>query len=115
MSQEHPDTPKRNDLTEAVRSSALPQRDGTQVSQEAHASWEIARLVDERTGDSCLGFDFPTRLQGRAFEVVDDDLTEKPDRIRALLKKRGAAFEGSTEDQIKFVKKLIKTLSPEPQ
>jgi hypothetical protein len=54
-------------------------------------------------GDSCLGFDFPTRLHGRAFEVIDDDLAEQPGKVRARLKKRGAAFKGTKKGQIACV------------
>jgi hypothetical protein len=76
--------------------------------------WKVSRLVDERSSDSCLGFDFPTRLHGRAFEVVDDDLAEQPGRVRAKLKKRGAAFVGNKKQQIGFVKTLISKVPSEP-
>lgn len=76
--------------------------------------WKVTRLVDERSGDSCLGLDFPTRLHAAGFEVIDDDLAEQPGKIRARLKKRGAAFEGTKKDQIAFVRKLLKGMSPEP-
>ena len=77
--------------------------------------WKVTRLVDERTGDLCLGFDFPTRLHGRAFEVIDDDLAEQPGKVRARLKKRGAAFKGTKKNQIAFVKKLLNRMRPKPR
>ena len=77
--------------------------------------WKVTRLVDERTGESCLGFDFPTRLHGRAFEVIDDDLAEQPGKVRARLKKRGAAFKGTKKNQITFVKKLLTRMSSKPR
>jgi hypothetical protein len=76
--------------------------------------WKVTRLVDERTGDSCLGFDFPTRLHGAGFEVIDDDLAEQPGKVRARLKKRGAAFEDTKKGQIALVQKLLKRMSPDP-
>jgi hypothetical protein len=77
--------------------------------------WKVTRVVDERTGDSCLGFDFPTRLHGRAFEVIDDDLAEQPGKIRTRLKKRGAAFKGTKRNQIAFIKKLLNRMSSKPR
>ena len=80
------------------------------------SSWNITRLTDERTGDSCLGIDFPRRLHGRGFEVVDDDLAEQPGKLRAQLKTRGAAFTGNTKGaQIKFVTKLLARTQTEPR
>jgi hypothetical protein len=76
--------------------------------------WNVSRLVDERTGDTCLGVDFPRRLHGRGFEVIDDDLAEQPGKVRARLKKRGAAFEGTKKRQIRFVMKLLNRVAPEP-
>ena len=88
------------------------------VQPDSHRSnagaWKVTRLVDERSGDSCLGIDFPTRLQRRGFEVIDDDLAEQPGRVRAQLKKRGAAFQGTKKKQIRFVKKLLNRAAPEP-
>src|SRR6516225_3637542 len=78
------------------------------------STWEVTRLVDERSGDSCLGIDFPTRLHGRGFEVIDDDLAEQPGRVRGRLKKRGAMFHGTKKKQIRFVKKLLNRAAPEP-
>ena len=78
-------------------------------------SWKVTRLIDERTGDSCLGFHFPTRLHGWAFEVIDDDLAEQPGKVRARLKKRGAAFEGTKKNQIAFVKKLLNHMDAKPR
>ncbi len=46
--------------------------------------------LDERTGDSCLGFDFPTRLQGRSFEVVDDDLAGLGSYCETSVSRRGS-------------------------
>jgi hypothetical protein len=77
------------------------------------AKWKVTRLIDERTGNSCLGVDFPTRLNGRAFEVMDDDLVEQPAKIRNQLKKRGAAFQGTKKQQIAFVKELLNEASSE--
>lgn len=76
--------------------------------------WKAVRLIDERTGDSCIGFHFPTRQHGSRFEVIDEDLAEQPGKVRERLKKRGAAFEGTKAEQIAFTHKLLKQLSPKP-
>jgi Domain of unknown function (DUF927) len=77
--------------------------------------WKCVRLIDERTGNSCFGFDFPTNLGGFDFAVMDDDLAESPQRVRIQLKKRGAAFRGSKKDQVRLVKDLLKRVPPEPR
>jgi hypothetical protein len=76
--------------------------------------WKATRLIDERTGNSCIGIDFPRRQGGFGFEVVDDDLAEQPKRVREILKKRGAAFDGTKEDQIRFLGRLMTKVLPEP-
>jgi hypothetical protein len=76
--------------------------------------WNCVRLIDERSGNSCFGFDFPTNLGGAGFAVIDDDLAESPQRVRIQLKKRGAAFRGSKKDQVWLVKVLLKRVPPEP-
>ena len=101
---------------EASKQGKRPARQNHATGQPGHGTkWRITRLVDERTGDSCLGFHFPTRLHGRAFEVIDDDLAEQPGKVRARLKKRGAAFKGTKKNQIAFVKKLLNRMSPKPR
>jgi Domain of unknown function (DUF927) len=77
--------------------------------------WKCVRLIDERTGNSCFGFDFPTNLGGFGFAVVDDDLAESPQRVRVQLKKRGAAFRGNKIDQVQLVQDLLKRVRPEPR
>ena len=57
--------------------------------------WKAIRLIDERTGNSCIGFHFPTWQHGPRFEVIDEDLSEQPGKVRARLKRRGAAFNRS--------------------
>jgi hypothetical protein len=47
--------------------------------------------------------------------VIDDDLAEQPGKVRARLKKRGAAFKGTKKNQIAFVKKLLNRMSPKPR
>jgi len=89
-----------------------PKNDLKMKTQETE--WKACRLVDERTGNSKIGIDFPSRLHGRQFEVFDDDLTEQPSRLRKALKQRGAVFEGSKDDQIKFVQKLLRQMPPKP-
>jgi Domain of unknown function (DUF927) len=102
-------------ITAGERAAAQAALDRVRArASKSPVDWKVTRLVDERTGDSCLGFDFPTRLHGRAFEVIDDDLAEQPSKVRARLKKRGAAFKGSKKDQIAFVEKLLNRMSPEP-
>jgi hypothetical protein len=76
--------------------------------------WEAMRLIDERTGNSCIGIDFPRRQGGFGFEVFDDDLAEQPKRVREILKKRGAALEGTKEDQIRFMSRLMTKAPAEP-
>ena len=74
--------------------------------------WKATRLIDERTGNSCIGIDFPRRQHGRGFEVFDDDLGEQPGRIRSLLKRRGAVFAGTKAEQIRFIQRLLKAMPP---
>jgi hypothetical protein len=76
--------------------------------------WKATRLIDERTGNSCIGIDFPRRQPGRGFEVFDDDLAEQPTKIRALLKSRGAAFIGTKDQQIRLIQLLLKDMAPKP-
>jgi hypothetical protein len=84
-------------------------------SSQIAPGWKITRLVDGRTGDSRLGIDFPTRLHGRGFEIFDDDLAEQPEKLRAQLKKRGAAFKGTKKAQIIFVKNLLNRTPTKPR
>src|SRR5882672_9224964 len=96
----------------------LQKPQGSQTPQElatAAPGWVVTRLVDERSGDCCVGIDFPTRLNGVSFEVIDEDLAEQPGKMRALLKKRGAAFSGSKKKQIEFVASLIKAAKHTPR
>jgi hypothetical protein len=46
--------------------------------------WKAVRLIDERTGNSYVGIDFPRRQHGPGFESFDDDWIEQPRRIRDL-------------------------------
>jgi hypothetical protein len=75
--------------------------------------WKAVRLIDERTGNSYVGIDFPRRQHGPGFESFDDDWIEQPRRIRDLLKKRGAAMVGTREDQVKFVRRLLVKMPPD--
>ena len=77
-------------------------------------AWKARRLVDERTGNSCIGIDFPRRQRDPGFEVFDDDLAEQPQRVRTLLKNRGAAFTGTKKSQIDFVRGLLRKMPPKP-
>src|ERR1035437_4855678 len=90
--------------------------DSTAHGEDRHESekWKATRLIDERTGDSCIGFHFPTWQHGPRFEVIDEDLAEQPGKVRERLKKRGAAFEGTKDAQIAFTHKLLKQRLPEP-
>ncbi len=76
--------------------------------------WTATRLVDERTGNSCIGIDFPRRQGGMGFEVFDDDLAEQPQRVRTLLKRRGAEFHGTKKSQIQFMQALMRKMPPRP-
>lgn len=76
--------------------------------------WKACRLIDERTGNSLIGINFPSRIGGGRFEIFDDDLTEQPGRLRKALKQRGSAFGGSKSDQIRFVHELIKRMPQAP-
>jgi len=76
--------------------------------------WKATRLIDERSGNSCIGIDFPRRQPGKGFEVFDDDLAEQPKKIRSLLKGRGAAFSGTKAQQIRLIQRLLKEMAPEP-
>ncbi len=76
--------------------------------------WKATRLIDERTGNSCIGIDFPRRQPGRGFEVFDDDLAEQPKKIRALLKSKGAAFIGTMDQQTRLIQRLLNEMAPEP-
>jgi hypothetical protein len=75
--------------------------------------WKAAHLIDERTGNSFVGIDFPRRQRDPGFEIFDDDLIEQPKRIRDFLKKRGAAMVGTKAAQIDFVRRLLVTMSPD--
>jgi hypothetical protein len=75
------------------------------------SKWKAIRLIDERTGECHVGIEFPTRLAETGFTLVDEDWVEQPSRVRRALKKRGAAFEGTKGDQIRFTRNLLKTLS----
>jgi Domain of unknown function (DUF927) len=76
--------------------------------------WRATRLIDERTGNSCIGIDFPRRQPGRGFEVFDDDLVEQPKKVRALLKSRGAVLFGTKDKQIRFIQRVLKEMAPKP-
>jgi hypothetical protein len=76
--------------------------------------WKACRLIDERTGDSKIGIDFPSRLHGSRWEVFDDDLTEQPNRLRKELKKCGADFSGRIAEQVRFLQCLLRQMPPEP-
>jgi hypothetical protein len=80
----------------------------------AAEEWNVTRLVDERTEDSFIGVDFPKRLGGAGFEVVDEDLTEAPAKVRLRLKKRGALLQGTQKEQIQFVSRQIQQAPSEP-
>ena len=75
---------------------------------------ESESLVDERTGNSYIGIDFPRRQPGRGFEVFDDDLAEQPTKIRTLLKGKGAAFRGTKIQQVRLIQRLLKEIAPKP-
>jgi Domain of unknown function (DUF927) len=75
--------------------------------------WKAVRLIDERTGNSYVGIDFPRRQRDPGFEIFDDDLIDQPKRIRDLLKKRGAVMAGTKEDQVKFIRRLLVKMSPD--
>ena len=82
-------------------------------SSREPGEWKAARLIDERTGNSYVGIDFPRRQRGPGFESFDDDLIDQPKRIRDFLKKRGAVIVGSKDDQIQFVRRLIRKMPPD--
>jgi hypothetical protein len=82
-------------------------------SSREPGEWKAARLIDERTGNSYVGIDFPRRQRGPGFEIFDDDWIDQPKRIRDLLKKRGAVMAGTKEDQVKFVRRLLMKMSPD--
>jgi uncharacterized protein DUF927 len=90
-------------------------KDGVIRSDESRepGEWKAARLIDERTGNSYVGIDFPRRQHGSGFESFDDDWIEQPKRIRDLLKKRGAAMVGTREDQVKFVRRFLVKMPPD--
>ncbi len=93
----------------------IPDSSGTDPAwQRYFQQWKATRLIDERTGNSCIGIDFPRRQPGRGFEVFDDDLAEQPKKIRALLKSQGAAFIGTKDRQIRLIQRLLKEMAPEP-
>jgi Domain of unknown function (DUF927) len=87
---------------------------GAGRNHEEPEAWKATRLVDERTGNSLIGIDFPRRQRGPGFEVLDDDLAEQPKRVRVFLKRRGAAFAGTKKEQIQFVLRLLRNVPPKP-
>jgi hypothetical protein len=86
--------------------------DQSKDTNEELEDWKATRLIDERSGNSCIGIDFPRRQREPGFEVFDDDLAEQPQRVRSLLKSRGAAFTGTKKDQIEFVRRLLRNMPP---
>jgi len=82
--------------------------------QRYKQQWKATRLIDERTGNSYIGIDFPRRQPGRGFEVFDDDLAEQPTKIRTLLKGKGAAFRGTKIQQVRLIQLLLKEMAPKP-
>ncbi len=88
--------------------------DQSQDMEDELEEWTATRLVDERTGNSCIGIDFPRRQSGMGFEVFDDDLAEQPQRVRTLLKRRGAEFSGTKKSQIQFIRALLRKMPPKP-
>jgi hypothetical protein len=104
-------------LFESSAKASSPRRHPRKSRRQRHAfgrEWRATRLVDELTGNSYVGIDYPTRLQGSGFEVIDEDIVEQPVKVRLLLKKRGAALNGSKKDQIRFVGRLLRKLADEP-
>lgn len=84
------------------------------MNNDDPGQWKATRLVDERTGNSCIGIDFPRRQAQPGFEIFDDDLVEQPGRIRSLLKRRGAMFTGTKAEQIRFIQRLLKAMPSKP-
>jgi hypothetical protein len=80
------DTPEHTSEDTPISEESARDAAGQRYLQQ----WRATRLIDERTGNSCIGIDFPRRQPGRGFEVFDDDLVEQPKKVRALLKSRGA-------------------------
>ncbi len=103
------DAERRNRKGNKASSKQTDQQSGIRTT-----NWKVTRLVDERTGDLFIGVDFPTRLGGAGFEVVDEDLAEEPGKVRLRLKRRGALFKGAKKEQIAFVWRLLKTLPSKP-
>ncbi len=95
--------------------SVTPKKTGQTPSKSAGLpdGWKVTPLIDERTGDTCLGIDFPHRLGRAGFEIIDDDLAEEPGKVRQRLKKRGAVFSGTKKDQIRFVAALLRAAGRE--
>src|SRR4051812_47463461 len=77
--------------------------------------WKACRLVDERTGNSLIGVDFPRRQRGAGFETFDADLAEQPERIRIALKRYGAALYGSIKEQGRLIRRVLKANRGETQ
>ena len=88
--------------------------DGSRDNTDGADMWKASRLVDERTGNSYVGIDFPTRQKTSGFLVADDDLIEQPKRLRGLLKRRGALLVGTTKArQVRFVEQLMRKMPPD--
>src|SRR5665213_1421250 len=83
----------------------------TFTKKESKNDWKACRIIDERSEMTLLGIDFPTNLATRRFETFDDDLADKPDKLRKALKSNGARFPGIVADQLKLVGSVISQLS----
>ena len=107
------DTPEHT--SEHIQHTPIPEKSARNAAWQRYLQqWRATRLIDERTGNSCIGIDFPRRQPGRGFEVFDDDLAEQPKKVRALLKSRGAALIGTKDKQICFIQRVLKEMAPKP-
>jgi hypothetical protein len=106
--------PKTDHTPEQTKPTPVPVDTPGAAWQRYKQQWKATRLIDERTGNSYIGIDFPRRQPGRGFEVFDDDLAEQPKKVRALLKSRGAELFGTKDKHIRFIQRVLKEMAPKP-
>jgi hypothetical protein len=103
-------------------------RFGADLSDESFIGHVAVRLVDAKSGNSCLGINFMARLEqqpgksknesegdlnednterGRRFMLVEDELSRNPEKLLKQLRRRKIAGTGSRLFNIKGLKTLL--------
>jgi energy-coupling factor transporter ATP-binding protein EcfA2 len=70
--------------------------------------------VSEKTGEALLVVIFENNFGDKAFTAANVDLAENPRKLRLHLGKKGAKLDGTIDEQVDFVSRLLDSLKPEP-